>query len=126
MKQLKLLCLTIFISTITSFTSYGQTNINKTFIGYWSSDGSTTRHLFFLDKENLLQLVSWDTNKNYQYEEVEILKIKFVNNIIESTEKMVSTNWITYNTYSIIDGNNLKCVIGGDGKNATIYLKRLK
>lgn len=120
------LILVTAILCIASSLAFGQTKLNKTFIGYWTSDGTTTRHLFFLDKENTLQLVSWDTNKDYPYEEQEILKIQVVNNTIKTTEKMVSTNWITYNTYSIVDENTLKCLVGGDGNGAIIYLKRLK
>jgi len=106
--------------------AFGQTNLNKTFIGYWTSDGTTTRQLFFLDKENTIQLISYDTNKDYPFEEKEILKIQVVNNAIKTTEKMVSTNWVTYNTYTVIDENTLKCSIGGDGNGGIIFFKRLK
>lgn len=68
----------------------------------------------------------WDTNNLYPYEEVEILKIQEIGNTIKTTQKMVSTNWVTYNVYTIIDENKLKCVIGGDANNTVIYLKRLK
>jgi len=39
---------------------------------------------------------------------------------------MASTNWVTNNNYSIVDENTLKCLLGGDGNGAIIYLKRLK
>ena len=118
--------LVVSILFVASSLAYGQTNINKTFIGFWTSDGTSLKFLFFLDKENTLQLVSWDTNKNYPYEEKEILKIQALDNTIKTTEKMVSTNWVTYNTYSVENENTLKCSIGGNGNGSIIYLKRLK
>ena len=120
--KLKLL-LTTLILCITSSVAFGQSNMDKTFIGYWSTDGSKTRIVIFKDKEDILQMVKWDSSDG---EEKEILKIQYLNSAIETTEKMISTNWITYNIYSIENKNTLKCTIGGDGDGAIIYYKRLK
>jgi hypothetical protein len=102
-----------------------QTNLNKSFIGYWtqSSGGSTVRCIIFKDKDNILQMVKWD---NSDGEEKQVLKIQVENNTIKTTEKMISTNWVTYNTYSIVDENTIKCSIGGDGNGFIIDYKRLK
>lgn len=122
MNKIKLLLVTAILC-ITSSLAFSQNDLNKSFIGYWTTDGSMTRTIIFKDKDNVLQIVKWDSSNG---EEKEILKIQVVNNTIKTTEKMVSTNWVTYNTYSIIDENTLKCSIGGDGKGSVIYLKRLK
>jgi len=122
MNKIKLLLVTAILC-ITSSLAFSQNDLNKSFIGYWTTDGSMTRTIIFKDKDNVLQIVKWDSSNG---EEKEILKIQVVNNTIKTTEKMVSTNWVTYNTYSIIDKNTLKCSIGGDGKGSVIYLKRLK
>lgn len=120
--KFKLILITAILCIASSF-AFGQTDLNKNFIGYWTTDGSMTRTIIFKDKDNVLQMVMWDSSDG---EEKEILKIQVANNTIKTTEKMVSTNHVTYNTYSIIDENTLKCSIGGDGNGAIIYLKRLK
>jgi len=66
--KFKILLVTAILCIANSLT-FDQNNLNKTFIGYWTSDGTTKRQLFFLDNENTLQLVKWDTNKDYPYEE---------------------------------------------------------
>lgn len=116
----------ILVTTILCLASsiaFGQKEVKNTFIGYWTTDGSTTRIVLFKDKDGMLQMVEWDSSDG---EEMEILKIQAVNNTIKTTEKMVSTNHVTYNTYSIVDENTLKRTIGGDGNGTIIYLKRLK
>lgn len=121
-KSTKLL-IVITILCITSSLAFGQANLNKNFIGYWTTDGSTTRTIFFEDKDDILQIVIWDS---YNSEEMEIVKIQLVGNTIKTTEKYRSNNWVTYNTYSVVDENTLKCSIDGDGNGSVIYLKRLK
>jgi hypothetical protein len=123
-RKFKLIFLTVILCIASSF-AIGQTNLNKTIIGYWtqSSSGSTVRCIIFKDKDDILQMVIWDSSDG---EEKQVLKIQFENNTIKTTEKMISTNWVTYNTYSIVDENTLKCSIGGDGNGSIIYYKRLK
>lgn len=120
--KIRLILVTAILCVASSFV-FGQTEVKNTFIGYWTTDGAKTRIVFFKDKEGMLQMVEWDSSDG---EEMEILKIQAVNNTITTTEKMVSTNHITYNTYSVVDDNTLKRTIGGDGNGAIIYLKRLK
>lgn len=105
---------------------FSQDSVNKTFIGYWSSESSLTKMIFFLDKGNMLQLVSWDANTKYPYEEFVVMSLEYENNVIKSTEKFVSTNWVTKNTFTIVDENKLKCVVGGDGKDKVIFFDRIK
>ena len=121
-RKFKLLLVTTILC-ITSSLAFGQANLNKNFIGYWTTDGSTTRTIMFKDKDDMLQIVIWDS---YNGEEMEIVKIQLVGNTIKTTEKYRKTNWVTYNTYSVVDENTLKCSIGGDGNGSIIYLKRLK
>lgn len=101
----------------------GQTEVKNTFIGYWTADKYRLQLVFFKDKEGILQMAEWDGSDG---EEMEILKIQAVNNTIETTEKMVSTNHVTYNTYYIVDENTLKRFVGGDGNGDIVYFKRLK
>ena len=101
----------------------GQSNINEIFVGYWIADESTVKTVIFKDRNDSIQMVMWD---NHDGEEMEIIKIQMVDNTIQTTEKMASTNWITNNVYSIIDENTLKLVIENDDGEAVIYLKRLK
>lgn len=121
-RKLKLILLTAILCVANSI-AFGQTNIDKTFIGFWTSDGSVGKTVIFKDKDNNLQFVIWSSLSG---SEVEIIKIKIEGNYIKTTEKFVSTNWITYNTYSIVDENTLKRVIDGDGGGTIIFLKRIK
>lgn len=124
MKQLKFLLLTIIISTLTCSSSCGQATVDKNFIGYWTTNGSQERTVIFKDKDDILQMVLWDSSSG---EEVGVVKIQVLGDTIKTTEKVLSTNWVTYNTYSIIDENTLKCSVGGDAPSGTIiYLKRVK
>ena len=102
---------------------FSQTSGNlKSFIGYWTTNGSMTRTVIFVDKDNQYQMVIWDSSDG---EDIKIVNIQVKGSTIKTTEKTNSTNWVTYNTYSIIDENKLKYKVEGDG-NTTIYLKRLK
>jgi hypothetical protein len=122
--KFKLILITAILCIASSF-AFGQTDLNKTFIGYWtqSSSGSTVRCIIFKDKDDIHQMVLWDSSDG---EELQVLKIQVETNTIKTTQKMISTNWVTYNTYSIVDANTLKCSIGGDGDGVLIYFKRLK
>jgi hypothetical protein len=122
--KFKLILITAILCISSSF-AFGQTDLNKTFIGYWtqSSSGSTVRCIIFKDKDDILQIVIWDSSDG---EEKQVLKIQVETNTIKTTEKMISTNWVTYCTYSIVDENTLKCSIGGDGNGSIIFFKRLK
>jgi hypothetical protein len=120
--KFKILLFTAILFVASSF-AFGQSNLDKTFIGFWTTDGSTTRIVIFKDKDDVLQMVKWNSNDG---EEKEVIKIQIVNNNIKTTEKMVSRNWVKYNTYSILDENTIKCKIDGDGNGSIIYYKRLK
>jgi len=123
--KFRLLLLTVIFSIAGSY-AYGQVKLDKTFIGYWTQEGtsgSLVRCVIFNDKDGVLQMVLWDSSDGA---EMQVIKIQVVNNTIETTEKMVSTNWVTYNSYSIENKNTLKCRVGGDGDGAVVYFKRLK
>ena len=120
--KFKLILVTAILCIASSF-AFGQTNLSKTFIGYWTTDGSKARTVIFKDKDDVFQMVTWDSSDG---EEMEILKIQVTNNTIKTTQKMVSTNHVIYCTYSSVDENTLKCTIGGDGNGYIIYFKRLK
>lgn len=112
-----ILCIAILIA-------FGQTNLDKTFVGYWTADDSKVRTVIFRDKDDVFQMVIWDSSDG---EEVEVVKLQVTEKTIKTTEKVVSTNWVTYNTYSNVDENTLKCIVGGDASSGTvIYLKRFK
>lgn len=120
--KFKLLLVTTILC-ITSSLAFSQKYLNKNFIGYWTTDASRTRIIFFKDKDDVLQMVMWDSGDG---EEIEVIKTQVVGNSIKATLRTPSTEWISYCTYTIVDKNNLKCAIGGDNNNTIIYLKRLK
>ena len=121
--QIKKILIVLLLITSPLTSVFSQTTENlKSFIGYWTTDGSMTRTVIFIDKDDQYQMVIWDSSDG---EELQIVNIQLKGSTIKSTQKTPSTNWVTYNTYSIIDENNLKCKIEGDA-NTTIYLKRLK
>ena len=123
-QKIKLLFLITIIGLVTSSVAYGQSNFNEMFIGYWTIDDSTVKTVIFKDKNNHVQMVMWDSSDG---EEMEIVQLQVVGDVIQTIEKMGSTNWITYNTYSIIDENTLKCVFDNDDESGiVIYFERLK
>lgn len=123
-KQFKLLILILLFCNLFSIDGLSQTtDSHNTFIGYWTTDGSTVRTVIFKDRYNSFQMVKWDSSNG---EEKEVLKIDIVDQTIRTTEKMVSTNWVTYNIYSIVNENRIKVVIEGDAEGTIIYLKRLR
>jgi hypothetical protein len=121
-RKIKILLVTVILF-LTKSLVFGQVNLNKNFIGFWTTDGSFTRTIIFVDKDDMLQIVSWDS---YEGEEMEIVKLQLVGNTIKTTEKYKKNNWVTYNTYSVVNENTLKRTIGGDGEGSEIYLKRVK
>lgn len=72
-RRFKLILVTVILCITTSF-AFGQTNFDKSFIGYWTTDGSKTRTVIFKDKNDVLQMVMWDSSDG---EEVEIVKFDF-------------------------------------------------
>ncbi len=104
--------------------SYAQTNtLNDTFIGQWQTEDASVSLVFFKDRNNELRMVAWDTS---DVEEFIVEKIEVKGDVIETTEKMLSSNWTTYNMYSIINENKLENKIGGDGDGVVIYFTRVK
>ena len=99
-----------------------QTSDAKNYVGFWTTDASTTRLVFFIDKNDKLQLVEWSSDGG---EEMDIMELKVLADKIKTTERFNSTNHVTYNEYILTDENTLKNIINGDA-NTTIYFKRLK
>ena len=95
---------------------------SKYFTGYWSSDKSSTRLVFFIDINDKLQLVEWDSKGG---EEMEIIDMKIDGNKIKTTERFKSMNHVTFNEYILSDENKIENIISGDA-NTTIYFNRLK
>ena len=99
-----------------------QTSDAKKYVGFWTTDASNTRLVFFIDKNDKLQLVEWSS---YGGEEMDIMGLEVFANKIKTTERFNSTNHVTFNEYILTDIDTLKNIINGDA-NTTIYFKRLK
>ena len=126
-KLLKPLAIVLFLSTslFTTLQAQDADNMSKLdmFIGQWETEDSFVKMVFFKDRNNQLQMVAWDTNDG---EEMVIEKLEVDGDDIKTTEKMVSSDWTTYNTYIIVDENTIKNVVDGDAGGVTIMLTRLK
>ena len=119
---MKLLLVTVILC-ITSLPAFSQKGLNKNFIGYWASDATSTRTVIFKDKEDILQMVKWDSSDG---EEIEVNEMKVIGESIKTVEWTKSTNWIIECTYTIVDKNKLKCVIVREDNTTTIFLNRRK
>ena len=126
-KLLKPLAIVLFLSTslFTTLQAQDADSMSKLdmFIGQWETEDSFVKMVFFKDRNNQLQMVAWDTNDG---EEMVIEKLEIDGDDLKTTEKMVSSDWTTYNTYIIVDENTIKNVIDGDAGGVTIMLTRLK
>lgn len=114
----------IFLLLVALFsfsTSFSQT-IKKDFIGHWTTDGSATECIIWIDKYDNFQYVEWDKNGG---QALEILNIKYENNSLIVRTRFKETNWVVTTTYTLIDEYNLKAVIKGDA-NTIINYKKLK
>ena len=120
-RKFKILILMTAMLVISNLLN-AQTLDAKKFVGFWTTDASTTRLVFFIDKNDKLQLVEWSSDGG---EEMDIMELKVFSNKIKTTERFKSTNHVTYNDYILVDENTLKNIINGDA-NTTIYFKRLK
>lgn len=124
MRYLHALICVFIITYCTTEQSYAQTNtLNETFIGQWQAEEANVNLVFFKDRNNELKMVAWDTSDG---EEFIVEKIEVRGDEIETTEKMLSSNWTTYNVYSIVNDNKLENKIGGDGDGVVIYFTRVK
>ncbi|MCG9910524.1 MAG: hypothetical protein MH137_04405 [Flavobacteriales bacterium] len=119
---MKLLLVTVILC-ITSLPAFSQKGLNKNFIGYWASDATSTRTVIFKDKEDILQMVKWDSSDG---EEIEVNEMQVVGASIKTKETTRSTNWVIECTYTIVDKNKLKCVIVREDNTTTIFLNRRK
>lgn len=117
-KILSLISALIFLSNLLN----AQTPDAKEFVGYWTTEGSTVRLVFFIDKNEKLQLIEWSSEG---CEEMEIMEMNVIGNTIKTKERFKSANHITYNEYVLIDEFTIKNIIKGDA-DTTIYYKRLK
>jgi len=120
-KAIKIL-IALLIIFLTSSNTFAQKSGTKNFIGFWTSDQTTTRLVFFLDKNDKLQLICWDSDGG---EEMEIMELKIYLDKIQTTERFKSTNHVTYNEFVVVNENRLMNIINGDTKE-TIFFKRIK
>jgi hypothetical protein len=94
----------------------------KNIVGLWTSESTSTRLVFFLDKTGKLQLVQWDSHTG---EEMEIENIETNADTVSTTEKFRSTNFETHNSYYLVSDDSIRNIIKGDGI-ITIYFRRMK
>ena len=126
----KPLLLVLFLSSFCSNPLHAQAKtVSDTFIGQWQMEDASVKIVIFKDRNDEFQMVAWDSSDG---EEFVIERFVVEGNLIKTTEKMPSTNWITYNTYTIVDENKLKNVVnrdpnGDDDEEETVlYLTREK
>ena len=116
----KIIIALIFVLLSTTFI-YGQ-NTKKSFVGHWTSDGTSTEFVIWIDQNDNFQLVEWDRDGG---ESLEILSIKFENNNLFVRTRFKSNNWVVTNILSLVDQYNISSKIIGDA-NTTIKYKKLK
>jgi hypothetical protein len=112
----------ITLVTLLSFiSSYAQIT-KKDFIGHWTTDGSSTECVIWIDKNDNFQFVEWDRDGGSG---LEVLNIKYENNNLLVRTRFKENNWVVTTTFSLIDEYNMNAKIIGDA-NTTIKYKKLK
>ena len=112
-----LIVLLAFLIKLSKNKVVKKSDVNN-FIGYWIQifednvegllEGTEVKFVIFNDKKGNLKMVSWSVAS---FEEFQILNIDLEYDSILTTEIFNSNNFITYNRYSILDENTIKCTI---------------
>jgi len=104
------------------FTSLHAQITKKDFIGHWTSNGSTTECVIWIDKSGNFQIVEFDREGGTG---LEVLSIRYENNDLIIRTRFIKNNWVVTTTYKLIDEYNMNAIIIGDA-NTTIKYKKLK
>jgi hypothetical protein len=123
LSRFKMVVLASFLFLAISFCSNPghDTNAKSGMVGYWSSDSTSARLVFFYDKTDTLRLVEWDDGDG---EEMEILEFNVTDGQVKTTERMPSTDHVIHNTYILKDENTIENTFTGDDSSTMIF-KRL-
>lgn len=111
-----------FIIVLLSFSTSISQTFRKDFVGHWTTDGSSTECVIWIDKYDNFQVTEWDRNGG---QGLEILNVKFENNVLIIRTRFKKNNWVITKSFTLIDEYNIMATIKGDA-NTTIYYKKLK
>ena len=118
MKKSVLIKLIAFLS----FTSSYAQITKKDFIGHWTSDGTSTESVIWIDKNDNFQYVAWDRNGG---QGLEVLSVKYEYNKLIVRTRFKENNWVVTTTFALIDEYNMTAKFNGDA-NTNINYKKLK
>jgi hypothetical protein len=118
MKNLFLVLVCVFG---TSTIIFGQQSINTDeLIGYWMPDEESTQLFFWKDVNGKLQMQEISGTNG---EPLDLLDLRVNSNSVYAKTTYSKLNWVTENTFTLIDKETLQCLITGAGTATIIYRK---
>lgn len=120
---MKKLFLLLLILAGTATAALSQTG-NPAFLGYWKSDGTSVRLVFYTNEFGAYKLIAWNSGDG---EVLEVSDVNVEGNTIRCTMYTKSTNWRIESVYTVIDRNTLKEEIKNqEGKEIVVTYLRTK
>jgi len=111
----------LFLTLFSLSTAVAQTS-KIDFIGHWTTGGSSTECVIWVDKYDNFQYVEWDSDGG---QGLEVLSLRYENNTLFVRTRFKENNWVVTTELTLIDEYNMEGKIVGDA-NTTIKYKKLK
>ena len=116
----KLFLLIVFVFGISTST-YCQEKFNTDdLIGYWMPDEESTQLFFWKDVNGKLQMQEISGTNG---EPLDLLDLRINSNSVYAKTTYSKLNWVTENTFTLIDKETLECVFTGADTGTIIYRK---
>ena len=112
----------ILLLVALNFTNtYSQEKFNTDeLIGYWMPDEESTQLFFWKDVNGKLQMQEISGTNG---EPIDLLDLRVNRNSVYAKTTYSKLNWVTENTFTLIDKETLQCVTTGVGTGTIIYRK---
>ena len=111
----------IIVIALFSLNIFAQSKISSNnLVGFWEPNKHSSNMVFWLDTENNLQMVEFDTMDGAP---LRLLSMTIVNDELIVKTICDEKNWEIESTYTFIDNNTLQCTIKGPINGTVIYTK---
>ena len=111
----------IIVFALLSFNIFAQKKINiDDLIGYWKPDEELSELFFWKNTEGKLQTQEISSTSGRS---IDLIELQINTSFILIKTIFVPNNWITENTYTLINSNTLERITTGSGHGVTIYRK---
>ena len=118
MKNLFLVLVCLFGASTTAYSQ--EKIITDDLIGYWMPDEESTQLFFWKDVNGELQMQEISGTNG---EPIDLLVLRINSNSVYAKTTYSKSNWVTENTFTLIDKETLQCDTIGAGTGTIIYRK---